>query len=114
MESYDKLRAKVSSIDVIFPGRDAGLAAQLSDGRGGRHSTRIASPIGIRSSAEWAKVRPNGRLSSSYLCEVCYGTRPLIAHARAMRWMLPSVRIGRWARIRSRSATRRSSVGDMQ
>ena|SRR5215207_7504882 len=40
--------------------------------------------------------------------------RPRTAHALAVRWMLPSGRVGRDARNRSRNATRASSLKDMQ
>src|SRR5206468_12038837 len=43
-----------------------------------------------------------------------YSTWPRTAHARAIRWMLPSGLVVIVDRIRSRSAQRRSSVSDMQ
>jgi hypothetical protein len=43
-----------------------------------------------------------------------YETVPRTAHARAIRWMLPSSLTGRLARMCSRNAARRSLESDMQ
>jgi hypothetical protein len=42
-----------------------------------------------------------------------YGARPRTAHTRAIKGIDPSLAIGRFERIRSRSASRRSSLSDM-